>query len=41
VTPEEQDTLKRARRGRNVALGLVLLGFVILFYAIAWVRIAG
>jgi hypothetical protein len=41
MTPEEQDALKRARRGRNVALGLVLLGFVVLFYAIGWVRIAG
>ncbi len=41
MTPEEQETLKRARRGRNVALALVLLGFVILFYAIGWVRIAG
>jgi hypothetical protein len=41
MTPEEQDALKRARRGRNLALGLVLLGFVILFYAITWVKIAG
>jgi hypothetical protein len=41
MTPEEQDVLKRARRGRNIALALVLLGFVVLFYAIAWVRIAG
>ncbi len=41
MTPEELDALKRARRGRNVALALVLLAFVILFYAIGWVRIAG
>jgi hypothetical protein len=41
MTPEEQDALERARRGRNVALGLVLFGFVVLFYAIGWVRIAG
>jgi hypothetical protein len=40
MTPEEQDALKRARRGRNIALALVLAGFVALFYAIAWVRIA-
>ena len=40
MTPEEQDALKRARRGRNIALALVLAGFVVLFYAIAWVRIA-
>jgi hypothetical protein len=41
MTPEEEAALKRARRGRNLALGLVLLGFVILFYAITWVKIAG
>ena len=41
MTPEEQDALKRARRGRNLALGLALAGFVVLFYAIAWVKIAG
>ncbi|MEO9089528.1 MAG: hypothetical protein ABI247_04265 [Rhodanobacter sp.] len=40
MTPEEMETLKRARRGRNIALGFVLLGLVVLFYAIAWVRIA-
>ena len=34
MTPEEQDALKRARRGRNVALGLVLGGLVVLFYFI-------
>jgi len=41
MTPEEQDAIKRARRGRNLALGLVLLGLVVLFYAITWVKIAG
>ena len=41
MTPEEQDALKRARRGRNLALGLVLAGFVVLFYAITWAKIAG
>jgi hypothetical protein len=41
MTPEEQDALTRARRGRNKALGLVLLGLVVLFYAIAWAKIAG
>ena len=39
MTPEEQDRFKRARRGRNIALALVLLGFVVLFYAITIVRI--
>jgi hypothetical protein len=41
MTPEEQDALKRARRGRNLALGLVLAGLVALFYAITWAKIAG
>jgi hypothetical protein len=39
MTPEEQEQLKRARRGRNIALGLVLLGFVVLFYAITIAKI--
>ena len=29
MTPEEMGRLKKARRGRNVALALVLLGFVV------------
>jgi hypothetical protein len=41
MTPEEEEALKRARRGRNLALALVLTALVVLFYAIAWVRIAG
>nr|WP_279323175.1 hypothetical protein [Altererythrobacter segetis] len=41
MTPEEQEALKRARRGRNVALGLVLAALVALFYAITWAKIAG
>ena len=41
MTPEEEQRLKRARRGRNIALALVLLGFVALFYAITIVRIGG
>ena len=39
MTPEEEAQLKRARRGRNIALGLLLLGFVVLFYAITIARI--
>ena len=38
MTPEEQEQLVKSRRGRNIALGLVLLGFVVLFYAITIVR---
>ena len=38
MTPEEQTQLKRARRGRNIALALVLAGFVALFYALTIVK---
>jgi len=38
VTPEEEQQLKRARRGRNIALALVLVGLVVLFYAISIVK---
>jgi hypothetical protein len=38
MTPEELEALKKARRGRNVALGLVLLGLIVLFYAITIVK---
>ena len=38
MTPEEQTAFKKARRGRNIALALVLLGFVALFYAITIVK---
>jgi hypothetical protein len=39
MTPEEEIEFKRRRKGRNIALGLVLLFFVILFYSITLVRI--
>ena len=38
MTPDEEDRFKRARRGRNIALALVLAGFVALFYAITIVK---
>jgi hypothetical protein len=38
MTPEEEEAFKRARRGRNIALALVLLGFIVLFYAITIVK---
>lgn len=38
MTPEELQQLRKARRGRNIALGLVLVGFVVLFYAITIVK---
>jgi hypothetical protein len=39
MTPEEQELLVRARRSRNKALALVLLGFVVLFFAITIAKI--
>ena len=41
MTPEEEEKLKQARRGRNIALALVLAGFVALFYAITIAKIGG
>jgi hypothetical protein len=38
MTPEEQEALKRSRRGRNIALALVLVAFIVLFYAITIVK---
>ena len=38
MTPEEEARVRKARRGRNIALALVLLGFVALFYAITIVK---
>jgi hypothetical protein len=39
--PPDQAAWRERQRGRNRALGLVLLFFVVLFFAIALVRIAG
>jgi hypothetical protein len=38
MTPDEEAQFKKARRGRNLALALVLAGFVALFYAITIVK---
>lgn len=32
---------KKSRRGRNIALGVVLLALVVLFYVITLVKFAG
>ncbi len=39
VDPEHEAELNRRRKSRNIAMGLVLAGFVVLFYAITIVRI--
>lgn len=41
MTPEELTEFLRRRKSRNVALGLVLGAFVVLFYIITIVKIAG
>ena len=38
MTPEEEKEYLRRRKQRNIVLGLILAGFVILFYAITIVR---
>ena len=38
MTPEEETEIRRRQKSRNVALGLVLMFFVVLFYAITIVR---
>ena len=38
MTPEEEAEFKRRRKSRNWAVGLALLAFVALFYAITIVR---
>ncbi|UDF30504.1 UNVERIFIED_ORG: hypothetical protein LHK14_03985 [Roseateles sp. XES5] len=35
------ESQKKARRGRNIALGVVLMGLVILFYAVTVVKFGG
>ena len=39
MTPEEKARFEKSRRGRNLALALVLVGLVVLFYAITIARI--
>ena len=38
MTPEEEAAFKKARKGRNLAIGAALLFFAVLFYAITIVR---
>ncbi len=39
MTPEERAAFERRRRGKNIALLLVLAGLVVLFYFISVVRL--
>ncbi|MEC9067065.1 hypothetical protein [Pelagerythrobacter marinus] len=38
MTPEEQEEFKRRRKGRNLALAVVLGFFVVLFYVLTFVK---
>lgn len=38
MTPEDEAEIKRRQKSRNIVLGIVLLFFVALFYAITIVR---
>ena len=38
MTPEEEKEFMRRRKQRNIALGLILGAFVVLFYMITIVR---
>jgi hypothetical protein len=40
MTPEEESEFKRRRKGRNLALGAVLVFFVVLFYAMTFVKLS-
>ena len=39
LTRAESDAVIRKRRGRNIALAVALLAFVVLFYAISVVKL--
>lgn len=40
-TVKLSDTQKKSRRGRNIALGVVLAALVVLFYIVTLVKISG
>lgn len=40
MTPEELEQLKSRRKSRNLALGGLLMGLVVLFYAITIVKMS-
>ena len=38
-TPKQAEEMRRRRRGRNIAMILVLIGLAVLFYAISIVKL--
>ncbi|HTI88352.1 MAG TPA: hypothetical protein VL966_17245 [Alphaproteobacteria bacterium] len=39
--PVKREAFIRNRRNRNIALAVVLIALVVLFYVLTWVKIAG
>ncbi|HEY1124415.1 MAG TPA: hypothetical protein VGE65_02190 [Sphingobium sp.] len=40
MTPEQQQEIQKRQRSRSIVMALVLGAFVILFFAVAWAKIA-
>ncbi|WP_267899734.1 hypothetical protein [Aurantiacibacter zhengii] len=40
MTPDEKEEFDRRRRQRNIVVGLILAGFVVLFYMITIVQMS-
>jgi hypothetical protein len=40
-TVKLNEAQKKSRRGRNIALGLVLAGLVVLFYIVTMIKLGG
>ncbi len=41
MTPEEQDLIRKRQKSRAIVMGLLLVGFVVLIYAITIAKLAG
>jgi len=40
MTPEQQQEIQKRQRSRSIVMALVLGAMVILFFAVAWAKIA-
>lgn len=40
MTPEQQQEIQKRQRSRSIVLALVLGAMVLLFFAVAWAKIA-
>jgi hypothetical protein len=41
MSPEERAVFEKARRGRNLAIALGLVAFIVLVYAVTLIRMGG